>query len=267
MKKYELIERHLIKFLQNEVYKTGLKNTLVGLSGGIDSAVVAVLAQKAFGSNFQAIMLPATSSSKSSLADANELCEKFNIKNQIVPIGKLVEAYFEDKEKTNLRVGNFSARMRMATLYDLSAKYSALVLGTSNKSELLLGYGTMFGDLASALNPIGDLYKSEIFEFAQFLEVPDSIISKPPSADLWEGQSDEEELGYTYKMLDKALYLFVDERLNKEEMLQKGIEENLIELITKKIYQNQFKRKLPIIAKLGHRTIGHDFLYARDIKM
>lgn len=267
VKKYELIEQHLIKFLQNEVYKTGLKNTLVGLSGGIDSAVVAILAQKAFGTHFQAIMLPATTSSQSSLADANELCEKFNIQSQVVPIGKLVETYFEDKEATNLRVGNFSARMRMATLYDLSAKYSALVLGTSNKSELLLGYGTMFGDLASALNPIGDLYKSEIFEFASFLGVPDSIINKPPSADLWEGQSDEEELGYTYKTLDKALYLFVDERLNKEEMLQKGIEENLIELITKRIYQNQFKRKLPVIAKLGHRTIGHDFLYARDIKM
>jgi NAD+ synthase len=265
--KYELIEHHLIKFLQDEVYKTGLKNTLIGLSGGIDSAVVAVLAQKAFGETFQAIMLPTSSSSKNSLDDARELCEKFSIKNQEISIDKLVSSYFENKQKSNLRIGNFSARMRMAVLYDLSAKHCALVLGTSNKSELLLGYGTMFGDLASALNPIGDLYKTEIFEFARFLEVPDSILNKPPSADLWEGQSDEEELGYTYEKLDEALFLFVDERLSKEEMIQRGIEEDLIQLITKRIYQNQFKRKLPVIAKLGHRTIGHDFLYARDIKM
>lgn len=267
MKKYQLIERHLVKFLRDEVYKTGLKNALIGLSGGIDSAVVAVLAQKAFGKNFQAIMLPSSYSSQNSLDDALELCEKFDITHQKVFIGELVETYFKDKDKSNLRIGNFSARMRMATLYDLSAKYSALVIGTSNKSELLLGYGTMFGDLASAINPIGDLYKSEVFEFAKYLGVPQSIISKPPSADLWEGQSDEEDLGYTYEVLDNAMRLFVDERLSKEELLEKGIEQNLVELITKRIYQNQFKRKLPVIAKLSHRTIGHDFLYARDIKM
>lgn len=267
LKKYELIETYLIKFLQDEVYKTGLKNAIIGLSGGIDSAVVAILAQKAFQENFQAIMLPSYTSSSSSFEHAKELCEKFHIKNQKVYIGDLVQSYFKDEEANNLRIGNFSARMRMSVLYDLSAKYSALVLGTSNKSELLLGYGTMFGDLASAINPIGDLYKSEIFEFATHLGVPQSIINKPPSADLWEGQSDEEDLGFSYATLDKALFAFVDERLSKEEMLQRGFEKELIELITKKIYQNQFKRKLPIIAKLSHRTIGHDFLYPRDIKM
>lgn len=267
MKKYELIEKFLIKFLQDEVNKTGLKNAIIGLSGGIDSAVVAVLAQKAFQKNFQAIMLPSSSSSQSSFDDAFELCKKFNIKNESVYIGDLVDTYFQGKEKTNLQIGNFSARMRMSVLYDLSAKYSALVLGTSNKSELLLGYGTMFGDLASALNPIGDMYKSNVFEFAEYLGVPKNIITKPPTADLWEGQSDEEDLGYSYAQLDKALYAFVDERLNEKELLQRGFDKDLIELITSKIYQNQFKRKLPIIAKLGHRTIGHDFLYPRDIKM
>jgi len=267
MKKYELIENYLIKFLQEEVYKTGLKNAILGLSGGIDSAVVAVLAQKAFGKNFQAVMLPSSSSSQSSFDDADELCKKFNIINQSVYIGDLVESYFKDIEKTNLRIGNFSARMRMSVLYDLSAKYSSLVLGTSNKSELLLGYGTMFGDLASAINPIGDMYKTEVFAFAEYLGVPTSIIKKPPTADLWEGQSDEEDLGFTYAQLDKALYAFVDERLSKEELIEREFDEELVELITSKIYQNQFKRKLPIIAKLGNRTIGHDFLYPRDIKM
>ncbi|WP_024955333.1 NAD+ synthase [Sulfurospirillum arcachonense] len=267
MKKYELIENYLVKFLKDEVYKTGLKSSIIGLSGGIDSAVVAVLAQKAFGENFRAVMLPSSSSSQSSFDDANELCTKFNIINQTVYIGDLVEIYFKDKEKTNLRIGNFSARMRMSVLYDLSAKYSSLVLGTSNKSELLLGYGTMFGDLASAINPIGDMYKTEVFEFAEYLGVPDSIIKKPPTADLWEGQSDEEDLGFTYAQLDLALKAFVDERLSKEELLENKFDKELVDLITQKIYQNQFKRKLPIIAKLGHRTIGHDFLYPRDIKM
>ncbi len=266
MKKYILIENYLTKFLKDEVHKTGLKNAVIGLSGGIDSAVVAVLAQRAFGDNFLAVMLPSSSSSQSSFDDAYELCKKFDIKNRSVHIGNLVESYFKNQEKTNLRVGNFSARMRMSVLYDISAQNSALVLGTSNKSELLLGYGTMFGDLASAINPIGDMYKTEVFEFAKHLGVPQSIIKKPPTADLWEGQSDEEDLGFTYAQLDKALKAFVDERLSKDELLKNKFDSELVELITTKIYQNQFKRKLPIIAKLGNRTIGHDFLYPRDIK-
>ena len=267
MNKYILIENYLVKFLKDEVYKTGLKNAVIGLSGGIDSAVVATLAQKAFGDNFLAVMLPSASSSQSSINDANELCKKFNIKNTSVYIGDLVKSYFKESQASNLRVGNFSARMRMSILYDISAQNLALVLGTSNKSELLLGYGTMFGDLASALNPIGDMYKTEVFEFAKYLGVPEAIIKKPPTADLWEGQSDEEDLGFTYAQLDLALKAFVDERLSKDELLKRGFNAELIELIITKIYQNQFKRKLPIIAKLGNRTIGHDFLYPRDIKL
>ena len=267
MKKYTLIENFLIKFLKDEVHKTGLKNAVIGLSGGIDSAVVAVLAQKAFGENFLAVMLPSSSSSQSSFDDADELCKKFDMKNCSVYIGDLVESYFKDKQAPNLRIGNFSARMRMSVLYDLSAQNSALVLGTSNKSELLLGYGTMFGDLASALNPIGDMYKTEVFEFAEHLGVPKTIINKPPTADLWEGQSDEEDLGFTYAQLDLALKAFVDDRLSKEELLKKDFDKELVDLIISKIYQNQFKRKLPIIAKLSNRTIGHDFLYPRDIKL
>ncbi len=267
MKKYILIENYLIKFLKDEVYKTGLKNAVVGLSGGIDSAVVAVLAKRAFGNDFLAVMLPSSSSSQSSFDDASELCKKFDINNTSVYIGDLVKSYFKDNRTSNLRVGNFSARMRMSVLYDISAQNSALVLGTSNKSELLLGYGTMFGDLASALNPIGDLYKTEVFEFAEHLGVPDSIIKKPPTADLWEGQSDEEDLGFTYAQLDLALKAFVDDRLSKEELIKKDFDIELVELIISKIYQNQFKRKLPVIAKLGNRTIGHDFLYPRDIKL
>jgi NAD+ synthase len=265
LQKYSLIESYLIKFLQDEVYKTGLKNAVIGLSGGIDSAVVAVLAKKAFGENFFGIMMPSSNSSQSSLDDALTLCKKFTISFEKISVAPILDAYFKDKNADNLRIGNFSARARMSVLYDVSVRKNALVIGTSNKSELLLGYGTLFGDLASAINPIGDLYKTQIFEFARYLGVPKEIISKPPSADLWEGQSDEDDLGYTYAKIDVALESFVDKRMNEDEMLDAGFEKKLINLIKNKIYKNQFKRKLPIIAKIGNRTIGHDFLYARDI--
>lgn len=262
-----MIETFLTKFLHNEVTKTGLNHVVVGISGGIDSAVVAVLAKKAFPTTMLGVMMPSHASSKSSVDDAKELCEAFDIAYEITSIGSLVETYFHDKEKTNLRIGNFAARMRMATLYDISARQNALVLGTSNKSELMLGYGTLHGDLASAINPIGDLYKTEVFALARHLGVPKSIIEKPPSADLWEGQSDEEDLGFTYAQIDDVLHEYIDNRLDKNELLAKGYNLELIEMLMHRIYQNQFKRRLPIISKLSNRTIGHDFLYPRDIKL
>jgi len=261
--KWNLIENFLVKFIKEEITKTGLQNGICGLSGGIDSAVVAVLAKKALGDNFKVFMLPSQFSSRASIEDAIELCDKFDIEYELVHIAPLLNAYPIDD---NVRLGNFSARMRMAILYDKSALLKALVIGTSNKSELLLGYGTLHGDLASALNPIGDLYKTEIFEFAQYLKIPQSIINKPPSADLWEGQSDEQELGYSYAQIDPVLEDFVDNRATKEELLKK-YDKNLVEFVINKIYANQFKRKLPIIAKLKARTIGHDFLYERDIRL
>jgi len=266
VKKYELIEKFLIKFLQDEVFKTGIKNAVVGLSGGIDSAVVAVLAKKAFGNHLLSVLMPSQFSSDDSLNHAKELTKKFDIRYQITPIAPMLKAYITE-DMNNLRIGNLSARLRMSILYDISAKENALVIGTSNKSELLLGYGTLFGDLSSAINPVGDLYKSEIFEFAKYLEIPNSIINKPPSADLWEGQKDEDDLGYTYIKIDRVLQEFVDNRLSKKELLQKGYEKKLCDLVINKIYQNHFKRKQPIIAKLSNRSIGHDFLYPRDVKL
>ena len=263
MKKWELIEKFLIKFIYEEITKTGLKKGICGLSGGIDSAVVAVLAKKALGDNFKVFLLPSQFSSEYSIKDAKKVCQKFDIDYEIISIAPLLEAY---NLKDKIRLGNFSARMRMAILYDKSAELNALVIGTSNKSELMLGYGTLFGDLASALNPIGDLYKTEIFEFAKFLQIPRSIIQKPPSADLWQGQNDEKELGFSYAQIDPVLIDFVDNRATKQELLEK-YDKNLVEFVLKKIYQNQFKRKPPIIAKLKNRTVGHDFLYERDIKL
>ncbi len=266
MSKYAMITDYLTRFLKDEVEKTGLKNVVIGLSGGIDSAVVSVLAHKAFGERLLCVKMPSQYSSQSSLDDADELCEKFDIKARTHSIEPLLKV-FENSVMSNLRKGNFSARMRMATLYDISAEQSALVIGTSNKSELMLGYGTLFGDLASAINPIGDLYKTEVFELARYLSVPSSIIDKPPSADLWEGQSDEEDLGFTYAKLDVALRRYVEERASREEMLEEGIDEVLVDLIISRIYRNQFKRKMPVIAKLTSRTINHDFNYPRDITL
>ncbi len=265
-RRFELLEKFLVNFLKDEVYKTSLTNAVVGLSGGIDSAVVAVLAKKAFGEKLLCIMMPSQFSSKESLIDAKELCKKFDLRYDIISIEPMLKAYINEK-MSNLRVGNLSARLRMAILYDISARENALVIGTSNKSELLLGYGTLFGDLASAINPIGDIYKSDIFKFAEYLGVPKSIISKPPSADLWKNQKDEDDLGYSYEQIDKVLEKYVDERLSKDELLDMGFEERLCDMVINKIYQNQFKRKPPVIAKVSQRSIGHDFLYPRDVKL
>ncbi|MEJ2468479.1 MAG: NAD+ synthase [Campylobacterales bacterium] len=266
MGKYALITDFLTKFLKDEVEKTGMKRVVVGLSGGIDSAVVAVLAHRAFGDALLCVKMPSHYSSQSSLDDADELCERFGLRSETHSIEPLLKAYVHE-EMGNLRIGNFSARMRMATLFDISAREGALVLGTSNKSELMLGYGTLFGDLASAINPIGDLYKTEVFELARHLDVPKSIIEKPPSADLWAGQSDEAELGYSYAQIDSVLRRYVEDRAGKEELIEEGCDAALVELILTRIYRNQFKRKMPVIAKLTSRTINHDFNYPRDITL
>lgn len=266
MGKYELITQYLSEFLSEEVRKTGLKKVVVGLSGGIDSAVVAVLGHRAFGNDLLCVKMPSHYSSQSSLDDADELCEAFNLRSEVHSIEPMLKAY-ETSDMSPLRVGNLSARLRMVTLFDISAREGALVLGTSNKSELMLGYGTLYGDLASALNPIGDLYKTEIFELARYLGIPASIIDKPPSADLWAGQSDESEIGYPYSELDRVLKRYVEERHTREEMINGGENSELVDMIISRIYKNQFKRRMPLIAKLTSRTVNHDFNYPRDITL
>lgn len=247
---WEDIKNQLINFLQDEVAKTGLSKVTVGLSGGLDSAVVAILCKEAFGENMSCVLMPSQFSSDASALDALELCKKFNIENEIVEIKPMVSAYIGNMDEDKLRIGNFSARMRMSVLYDISARDNSLVVGTSNKSELLLGYGTIFGDIACAINPIGEMYKSDEFEFAKFIGVTQAILDKKPSADLWEGQSDEDELGYTYKQMDDVLKLLIDEKKSKVELVNSGIEPTLIDMLEYRIKANAFKGKLPTIAQI-----------------
>lgn len=248
---WENIKQQLITFLQTEVQKTGLEKVTVGISGGLDSAVVALLCKEAFGDKLNGVLMPSQYSSDASIDDAKELCEKYNIKYEIVSIAPMVEGYYNNMPNSSkLRVGNFSARMRMATLYDISARENSLVVGTSNKSELLLGYGTIFGDIACAINPIGQIYKSDEFEFARYLGVTEAIINKRPSADLWEGQSDEDDIGYTYKDMDRVLKKLVDDKISIDDVVLNGEDRTMVESIVKRMNANSFKGKLPTIAQI-----------------
>ncbi|MPL66336.1 NH(3)-dependent NAD(+) synthetase [bioreactor metagenome] len=251
MKDWKKIKQYLISFLKDEVSKASFEKVTVGLSGGLDSAVVAILCKEAFGKNLNCVLMPSQFSSQSSIEHAIEVCEKFDIRYDIVSIEPMVSAFLKNMDNDKLRIGNFSARMRMSVLYDISFKEKSLVVGTSNKSELLLGYGTIFGDIACAINPIGEIYKSDEFEFAKLLGVPESILTKAPSADLWEGQSDEDELGHTYKEIDDLLKLMVDDKKSKDELLKLGFEASFIDKINNRMKANAFKGKLPTIAKLG----------------
>jgi len=244
------VKQSLIKFLEDEVSKAGFENVTLGLSGGLDSSIVALLCKEVFADNLNCVLLPTHFSSKSSIDDAVKLCEKFNIKYEIVKLDPILNTYLKNMQNDRLRIGNFSARLRMAILYDISARDKSLVIGTSNKSEILLGYGTIFGDMAYAINPLGNIYKSDLFEFAKFLGVPQNIIDKKPSADLWKGQSDETDLGYSYTKIDSLLKVMIDENKTKEELLSLGFEDGFIEEISKRIKINKFKRELPIIAKI-----------------
>lgn len=256
------IKDKLVKFIQEEVRGAGFEKVVLGLSGGIDSALVAYLAVEALGKeNVIAIKMPYKSSSANSVEHANLVIQDLDLEERTVEITPMVDAYFEKEADANsLRRGNYMARTRMCILFDTSAKENALVIGTSNKTEILLGYGTLFGDMACALNPIGDLYKNQVWELSKYLNIPKELIEKQPSADLWEGQTDEEELGLSYAMADAILVRLVDEGKSKEEIVKDGYPEELVEKVIRKIKGSYYKRQLNSIAQVGKR-LGRDFRF------
>lgn len=268
---FNLILKHLTYFIRDEVVRTGLKSVVVGLSGGIDSAVSCYLAVKALGNkNVTAIFMPYKSSSGQSMQDAVKVANILGVDFKIIDISRQVDEYFsmengnKNEKDLKLRMGNKMARERMSILYDYSYRLKSLVLGTSNKSELLLGYGTIFGDMASALNPLGDIYKTQIFQLAGILKVPESIMEKPPSADLWTGQVDETELGFSYEIADSIMYLLVDKMYKPEVVASLGYDLKLVNDIYVRMKKSQYKRRMPLIAKVSERTINADFRYLRD---
>jgi NAD+ synthase len=262
----KIVKEILVRFIKEETEKVGCKNLVIGLSGGVDSALSAVLASEAVGrENLLCLILPYKSSSKDSVIDAKLLADKFNLRTELVDISPPTDVLIErDPKMGNIRKGNILARIRMIILYDVSARDNALVLGTSNKTELLLGYGTIYGDMAHAINPIGDLYKTQVWQLAEFVGVPEKIVKKKPSADLWVGQTDEEELGYTYETIDSVLYLLVDHKMTMDEVVARGYSAKMVSDLYQRMMKSQFKRRPPIIAKVGHRTINVDFRYLRD---
>lgn len=268
----DLTIKILTGFIKTELNRVGFKNTLMGLSGGIDSAVSLYLSVKALGpENVLAVRMPYAkhSSSKNAppdtLEDAQTMIDDLGVKSMTVEITDMVDPlinHYEDMDK--LRAGNIMARMRMIVLYDQSVPFKGLVMGTSNKTEMLLGYSTIFGDSAAALQPIGDLYKTQVRQLAKALGIPDKVIQKAPSADLWAGQTDEGELGFAYADVDQLLYLLVDQRYRPEACIEEGFDKAFVERVMAMMRKNHFKRVMPPIAKLSQRTIGYDFLYPRD---
>ena len=246
------VHNELVKFLRENFKKAGFSKAVLGLSGGIDSALVAYLLRDALGKeNVLAIMMPYKSSNPDSLNHAKLVVEDLKINAKSIEITDMIDAYFKnEKEASSLRMGNKMARERMSILFDYSSKENALVVGTSNKTEIYLGYSTQFGDAACALNPIGDLYKTNIWDLSRYLKIPNELIEKKPSADLWEGQTDEQEMGLTYKEADQVLYRMLEENKTVKEILAEGFSKDLVDNILKRMNRSEYKRRMPLIAKI-----------------
>jgi NAD+ synthase len=262
----KFVRKMLVDFIRDQIHNAGFSKAVIGLSGGVDSTVAAFLSAEALGKeNVCAVMMPYTTSNPESKADASSVVGELGIRSEVVDITPMVDPFITaQKIHDNVRCGNIMARMRMIVLYDFSLRDNALVVGTSNKTETLLGYGTLFGDMACAVNPLGDLYKSQVWQLAQAVGVPKNIIDKKPSADLWQNQTDEGELGFLYKDVDRLLYYMIDERRRDNELEKMGFDKKFVARVKKRVRQNQFKRRPPLIAKISERTVNVDFRYVRD---
>jgi NAD+ synthase len=260
----------LAKILRFEIRKTGLGKAVLGVSGGVDSALSLALSVAALGKeNVLAVMMPYKTSNPDSLNDARKLCDTFGVASEVVDITAMADAYFaRDESISATRRGNVLARLRMIVLYDISARDASLVVGTSNKTEILLGYSTLWGDMASAVNPLGDLYKYQVYALARQMGVIPEILNKAPSADLWSGQTDEAEMGFSYAVADLVLYNWLERNYTvaalKEMVRAYGHDEAVVEQILRRVERNAYKRQMPVIAKVSPVTIGREFRTPRD---
>ncbi|MDQ3492342.1 MAG: NAD+ synthase [Chloroflexota bacterium] len=254
-------------FIREQLRQTGFKRLVLGLSGGIDSALVAYLAAEAIGAErLLCVLMPYRTSSEASRTDAEEIVARLGCASELVDISDMVDAYFgvpERKDASPLRRGNLMARLRMTVLYDRSVTWDGLVVGTSNKTEALIGYTTLHGDDACAFAPIGDLYKSQVRQLSRVVGVPEAVLEKLPTADLWPGQTDEQELGMSYARLDRLLYWMVDRRREPADLAALGFQPEVVERVRRMVASSEFKRQKPPVAKLGPRTAGVDYLYPR----
>ena len=256
----------LTGFIRDAIDTTGTAGIVLGMSGGVDSALAAALAVRGLGpERVQALVLPYRSSSADSLADAQAVAATLGIETRTIDISPMVDAYFENETDADpVRRGNMMARQRMAVLFDQAKKRRALVLGTSNKTEILLGYSTIFGDNASSINPLGDLYKQQIWQLSRHLGLPERVVAKQPSADLWPGQTDEGDLGFDYATADEVLFLLFDEGCTPEEVVERGYPEEVVRRITELERENRFKRRLMLIARLSGSAVNLDREIPRD---
>ncbi len=261
----DIARRVIAEFIRGQLGQAGFERVVLGLSGGIDSALVAYLVAEAIGpERLLCVLMPYRTSSPASRGDAEEVVRRLGCTSEVVEITPMVDAFYDaDTDASPLRRGNFMARMRMSVLYDRSVTFEGLVVGTGNKTESLIGYTTIFGDNACAFNPVGDLYKSQVRQISAAMGVPDEIIRKPPSADLWPGQTDETEAGFSYPELDRLLFWRIDKRRSVDEVIALGFSRELVERVDRMVATSEFKRQVPPIAKLGPRTAGIDYLYPR----
>jgi len=260
------VEKVLVQFIREELGRCGCDQAILGLSGGLDSAVCAALAARALRPrNVLGLIMPYGQAFPQDVRDAGEVARRLGIRRETVDIAPQIDAYFAAHPTTDrVRRGNKMARERMSVLYDRSAAEGGLVLGTSNKTELLIGYGTIYGDMACAVNPMGDLYKTQVRQLAAHLRVPAAIRAKAPTAGLWPGQTDEGEIGLSYEELDEILYGLVEGRKSRKELVAAGHKPAAVDRVLRKVRGSEFKRHLPPIAKLSPRSVGHDFLYPYD---
>ena len=258
----------LTTFICNQFESKGFTDAVLGVSGGVDSALGVALLVTALGpEHVTGLAMPAAQSDPQSLLDARHVASTFGIRLVEKPIGGLIREFYADERNVDrVRLGNAAARFRMMRLFDYSHKHRALVVGTSNKTELLLGYGTWFGDLACSINPLGDLYKTQVWALADWLGVPEEVVCKPPTADLWKGQTDEADLGCRYEDVDRLLYLLIDRDYSISALQGIGFAPAFIERTLDMIAKSQFKRSLPAIPKISMKTVGIDFHFSREWK-